>query len=89
MGLSRFFYLEKNFKQSFHWASKAAKQEDVFAQVYLGQMYFQGLGTQRNPGLALKWWEEAARQNDVIAQFFVGRMYWERRKTRWDFYIGC
>lgn len=45
----------------------AASDGDAPSQNTLGYFYDNGIGTKRNPGLALLWYRRAARQGDVGA----------------------
>ena len=53
----------------------AAEQGDMGAQFHLGNMYYNGEGTEVNYEKALYWWEKAAEQGDVRAQFNVGLIF--------------
>ncbi len=54
----------------------AAEQGDADAQFNLGNMYYNGEGTEVNYEKALYWYEKAAEQGDVNAQFETADMYY-------------
>lgn len=54
----------------------AAEQGNAEAQFKLGNMYYDGEGTEVNYEKALYWWEKAAEQGDVKAQFQTADMYY-------------
>ena len=59
----------------------AVEQGDMEAQFNLGNMYYNGEGTEVNYEKALYWWEKAAEQGDADAQFNLGDMYYEGEGT--------
>lgn len=54
---------------------RAAKKGQVKAQLYLGAMYYAGVGTPQDYGQAIKWFTQAAKGNDRVAQFALGYIY--------------
>ncbi len=72
-----------NKKKGFHYARRAAKQQDVFGSYLLGKYYFWGWGTDRNIkhgeeifSQILPHLEDAAEQGDPLAQFGLGWVYY-------------
>ena len=59
MGLSEFYTDKKENKKAFEWFLKSAKQENAFAQKWLGMMYEDGNGCQRDLNKALYWYKKA------------------------------
>ena len=53
----------------------AASDGDAPSQNTLGYFYDSGIGTERNPGLALRWYRRAARQNEVCAISNIAVIY--------------
>ncbi len=51
------------------WYRKAANQGDDYAQVILGYMYENGIGTTVNKAEAVKWYRKAANQGNAAAQW--------------------
>lgn len=59
--------------------SRAAEQGNDSAQYWLGWMYEEGRGVERNDTLAVKWYRMAAEQENAAAQNGLGWMYQEGR----------
>ena len=53
----------------------AAKSGDLDAQMFLGEMYLDGIGTKTNHEKAFFWLSKAASGGDVEAQYLLGFMY--------------
>ena len=58
---------EKKFKSAVSWLSKAAAQNDSFAQYQLALCYEEGTGVEQNTETAIEWYEKAAALGDVRA----------------------
>lgn len=65
-------YKNENFKEAELWSLRAAEQEQVGAQLILGELYRKGLGGQKDLKRANNWYVKAAKQGNAIAQFYVG-----------------
>lgn len=52
---------DKDYYQAFEWFKKAAMNEHVFAQYYLGLCHLYGLGTEKNNLLAWKWLHHSSK----------------------------
>jgi hypothetical protein len=68
------------------WAAEQflplAEAGNVDAQIYLGHLYDQGMGTvQRDLAQAIQWYRQAAEQGDAGAQYWLGWLY---RSDRFD-----
>lgn len=50
---------------------------EVLAQNYIGLMYLDGLGVEKDKAKAFTYIEQAARNNNAVAQFNLGNMYRE------------
>lgn len=50
--------------KSFEWATRAALQDHIMAQNWLGMLYDKGLGTQKNKTMAKEWYGRAC-SNDI------------------------
>ena len=57
------------------WATKAAEDGDVDAQLSLGKCYYAGKGVKTNMLEVVKWFRKAAEQGYVIAQYWLGSCY--------------
>ena len=67
--------VEKDYKESFRWYTKAAEQGHAEAQFNLGFMYDNGQGVTQDYKQAVKWYTKAAEQGDVKAQNNLGVKY--------------
>ncbi|MBU6320508.1 MAG: sel1 repeat family protein [Alphaproteobacteria bacterium] len=72
-GLQAFTSLRS--KLAFGFFEKAARSGHVEAQYYLGMMYFEGDGVEKNSENALKWLRQSARKKNADAENLLGVMY--------------
>jgi TPR repeat protein len=63
--------------EAVNWFCKAADQNYIQAQSYLGICYYEGRGVAKHYTKAVKWFRKAADQNDAIAQVNLGVCYHE------------
>ena len=68
-------YEQGDYPAALKWYRKAAEQGHASAQINLGAMYAEGLGTARNFQEALRWYHKAAEQNSASAQFNLGVLH--------------
>jgi TPR repeat protein len=61
-----------------------AEQGDMIAQLYLGVMYGNGIGTKQDLAKAAKWYQSAAEQGHPKAQYYLGIAYEEGRGIAQD-----
>ena len=54
-----------------------ATEGDPRAQVHVGYLYVNGLGTAEDVAEAAYWWEQAAEQGDPDGRFFMGGLYFD------------
>lgn len=66
---------QNDYSKAFYWFTKAAEQEHVQAQYYLGQMYDTGRGVEKDSFKAFTLFSKAAHQNHAAAQFDIAIMY--------------
>jgi uncharacterized protein len=66
-------FQEKNFSEAFRLYKQLAAEGDPDCQVFLGWMYYQGLGVERSVDDALRWFEGAARLGSKVAAFYCGK----------------
>ncbi len=81
-------------KKGFYWISKAANQENVNAEYYLGYMYNYGFGIDQDLKKSFYWFAKAARQENVDkgkrynhkeAQYNLATMYLWGKGTTVDY----
>ena len=65
------------YKEAYPLLLKTAEQGYVNAQNDLGEMYFHGLGVEKNDSDAMTWYRKAAEQGSAHAQNKLGEMYHE------------
>lgn len=53
-----------------------ANKGDAVAQLYLGRIYVQGIGSQPDYNKALSWTRKAAERKNVEAQYFLGFLHY-------------
>jgi hypothetical protein len=85
--LSQFMLGVKSFEgndgqKAFEWFHKSADQGFATAQFFLGKMYADGKGVEKNDQKAFEWFQKAANQGHIEAQFFLGKMYAERKDIK-------
>jgi len=59
----------------FRQVSELAEKGDALAQYNLGMMLNNGIGTAKNPSLALQWFEKSAQAGDPLAAYKAGCYY--------------
>jgi hypothetical protein len=64
------WFVEDNYEEACFWYKMAAKEGDIDAQFFLGQLHDTGQKHQ-NEKIALKWFNEAAKQGDKDAQKYI------------------
>jgi len=64
-------------KEAIKWFEPAAEQGHAEAQLWTGNMYYRGVGTQENLGASIKWHRLAADQGIAPAQSWMGGHYEE------------
>ena len=68
------------------WASCAhISQGDSYAQRFLGDSYYLGLGVTQDYAEAAKWYKKAAEQGDSVSQIILGAMYEKGKGISKDF----
>jgi len=67
----------RNEKKSHKWIRLAAENNEPYGQLLLGEMYFNGIGVEKNTEIAFQWVERAANQNYADAQYLLGKLYEE------------
>ncbi|KAG9299490.1 hypothetical protein G9A89_000276, partial [Geosiphon pyriformis] len=73
-----FFYrfgIDVNVRQAFLTYQKSAFQENPLGQLFLGQCYIDGIGTEKNDGKAFEWYTAAAEKGNLTAECRLGYCY--------------
>jgi hypothetical protein len=73
--LGRAYLKANNFEQAVASLHKAAEQGYAAAQKYLGLIYENGQGVQKDDAQSFVWYQKAAEQGDAPSQFKLGMMY--------------
>jgi TPR repeat protein len=68
-------YKAKNYKSAFKSFSDAAEAGHVWASIRLGEMYFNGEGTEKDDGMALYWMKIGAVEEHARTQYNLGYLY--------------
>lgn len=78
-----YFEKDNNPKQdqplAIYWLKKAAGQEDMIAQNYLGYIFIHGIGVESSIQQAIKWYVKAAQKGDVHSQYSLSVLYDQTR----------
>jgi len=72
-------YQEGHHQEAFAKYLEVAKQGDLAAQAFVGQMYLVGEGTDQNDEEALKWYTAAATRDYPPAQCGLGFFYYHKK----------
>lgn len=70
-------YETKHYQDAFPLLKKAAEEGDVTAQLYVGNMYREGLGVKKDYAKTIPWFEKAANAGNAKAQTYLGIAYSE------------
>ena len=73
--LANCFYDEEEYEEAFILYSKAAQEQHILSQFHLGNIYFNGLGVEKNIDKAIEWHTRAADQNYNESQYALGYIY--------------
>ena len=76
--------MDRCFPEAFDWFSLSAEQGNRNAMLYLGEMYRNGYGIQRDYQKACKWYRAAAKEGHGHARMNLGRMYMEGKGVKAD-----
>ncbi|RGB34412.1 hypothetical protein C1646_760550 [Rhizophagus diaphanus] len=66
---------EDSSTKAFELFLEASKNNYSFAQVYLGQCYYDGYGIECNQNLAFNWFKKSAESGNIMGQFYLGNCY--------------
>ena len=73
-------------RASYHKLHKeVAEQGDSYAQRFLGDSYYLGLGVTQDYAEAAKWYKKTAEQGDSVSQIILGAMYEKGKGISKDF----
>lgn len=68
-------YKNNEFETALRELSPDAKSGDVKAQYYMGLLFANGYGVEKDPATAAQWFTKAAEQGNPEAQFRLGHLY--------------
>ena len=68
-------HLERDVKQAYYWAQRAALQDNCLGQFWLAHLYNKGEGTDKDVDRAIELYEQAAQQGLYIAALDLGIIY--------------
>ena len=78
--------VQRLIRASYHKLHKeVAEQGDSYAQRFLGDSYYLGLGVTQDYAEAAKWYKKAAEQGDSVSQIILGAMYEKGKGISKDF----
>ena len=78
--------VQRLIRASYHKLHKeVAEQGDSYAQRFLGDSYYLGLGVTQDYAEAAKWYKKAAEQGDSVSQVILGAMYEKGKGISKDF----
>ena len=72
-----FYYIKKDYAKAFDWFKKMANRGQSDGQYKIGEMYYEGLGTEKNLMQAAMWYMKAAESGYTKAQFHLAKMYFK------------
>jgi len=75
LSLAKSLYDSNDYEDAFDTYLKAAELGNPVAQGMLGQMYFKGIGVNRDSVQAAEWYRKAAEQGLAVAQNCLGVLY--------------
>ncbi len=64
-----------NFAQAFDWCHRSAHLGNANSQSLLAELYYLGLGGNKDEAYAEQWFKKAANQGHAHAQFMLYRLY--------------
>jgi len=73
-----------HYQQALKKLQLSAAENDAKAQLSLGNIYYAGLGIQRDFDLAFAWYKRSAMQANNFAQYNLGLMYLQGLGTKSD-----
>lgn len=69
-------YTQRNFEEArTKFRAAAIEGDNAVAQIYLGFMYYEGQGVEKDRREAFRWFERAARKGLALAQYNLGMMF--------------
>jgi TPR repeat protein len=72
--LGRLFYEEKKYIEAMPWLERAAKQNFLRANTYIGVMHLRGWGVTKNEAKGIEWIRQAAEKKDATALMMLGNL---------------
>jgi hypothetical protein len=79
----------RQFPEAMNQWKPLAESGNCRAQYWLGTLYFQGLGTDRNYVIAREWWQKAATQGHIRSQVDLGATFFHGKTPSEFCPAGC
>ena len=83
--LAERYIMRMDTKQAEFWYRKAADQGDADAPRFLGDLYLNGNGVQRDAAQAVAWCRKAAEQGDAHSQLAMGELFSSGQGVQQDY----
>lgn len=74
--LGNAYYLAKDYREALPWLTLAGEQDEVLAQMILGEMFYLGKGVEQDNGVAINWYKRAAGQGNREAEAIIGTIHY-------------
>lgn len=79
-------YTQRNFEEArTKFRAAATEGDSAVAQIYLGFMYYEGQGVEKDRREAFRWFDRAARKGMALAQYNLGMMYADGQGVMQDY----
>ncbi len=72
-----YYFDYKDYEEALRWFRESANNGYNQAQLKIGIMYYEGLGTNQNYKLAFEWIKKSAEKGNTKAQAMLGEMYFK------------
>jgi TPR repeat protein len=67
------YQLKPDPQKAVYWLQRAARAEQPYAQLMMGNLYAEGKGVDREPAHAVYWWKKSALAGNPESQFNLGK----------------
>ncbi|WP_347254433.1 tetratricopeptide repeat protein [Leminorella grimontii] len=70
------------------WLKNAAEGGDTIAQGYMGYLYINGIGVERNKEKSIEWYKKSAVRGDISAQYALGMLFERDREDLSNYWLN-